>query len=254
MLPLHRAKGSEVAKYLIDLYPESIKVNNCSGSLPLEFASYYGNLEHIKHMIELYPESILPKNCNGCLPLHSACHDSSSLEVVHCLVQQYRPALEAKCSDGGLPLQCAVQRYYQSLDVLKYLVEGYPDALKVKDDKGCIPLQYACCERATLPVIQYLVQKPPDGIKELKYILNHYVKSWVKSYSTIRWVRVGKHILLRFLVDQKRVALVEIGVLTVGERKKRKVLSRCEPSEWELMKFIFVDLPEGNFASIMLFL
>jgi len=52
-----------------------------------------------------------------------------------------------------------------SLEVLQYLVELSPDKVKVQCKYGWLPLHNACMHQAPLEVIQYLVEQFPDSVK-----------------------------------------------------------------------------------------
>jgi hypothetical protein len=98
-----------------------------------------------------------------------------------------------------------------SLKVVKYLVWRFPEALKELDNKGKTPLSLAL------------------------FVLH----SWIKSYMTIRCVRVGEHFLLRSLVANQRATQKDLIV---------------EKDERDLLNFLYQTSPDGIFGLIMSYL
>jgi hypothetical protein len=146
-------------------------------------------------------------------------------------VEQNPESVKEKNKDGSLPLHAACHNK-ASLDVVQYLVEQYPDSIYVKDKWGPTPLNAAeRCVRS--------------------YGAHEEVVNWLNSYLTSRWVRAGKLILLRALVDQGRARLMETSHSLIADGKNGTFgTSR----DLDLIDFLFRTSPDGIFASIMLYL
>ena len=78
-LPIHYAvkyKSTAFCKELIDVYPESLRIESYGGWLPIHLACRYGNqvdtADTIQYMLEMDPELINAENSNGWLPIHLA--------------------------------------------------------------------------------------------------------------------------------------------------------------------------------------
>ncbi len=286
LLSLHWAcKGNaslEVIQYLVEKYPDSIKVKDMDQRLPLHWAcKSKASLEVMQYLVEQYPASI-KMECNGWLPLHLACCENASLDVVQYLVEEYPDAakiqncfrgsrhkmgccnvsLDAfvkwdsrfKENEGHLPLHWACMRD-APLDVVQYLVRQNPDSIKGKTRLGQLPLHYAVV--ASPKLVRFLVRMYPEAVEEsdllnvtpLALSGNHELKSWMGSYSKIRWVRAGDYILLRALVDQGRASLKMSHSLVAESKRKFQTIG-----EWDLLEFVFLTLPEGVFAVMMSYL
>ncbi len=95
------------------------------------------SLEFVQYLVEQYPDSVKVKDDEGLLPLHHACFTKTSLEVIRYLVEQCPDSIKGKICTGIIPLHCALEA---SLEVVQFLVRTYPESIKEPDNYEETPL------------------------------------------------------------------------------------------------------------------
>jgi ankyrin repeat protein len=131
-IPLHAACGAfeigggwspEVIQYLVDQWPESVKVASNSGDLPLHRAcSNQALLAVVQYLVEQWPESVKRADNYGWLPLHYACTNQTPLAVVQYLVEQWPESVQHRTARGKTPLDIANLPVAQAdIDVTNWL-------------------------------------------------------------------------------------------------------------------------------------
>ena len=173
--PLHLAceKGAQtgVIPYLVEQWPDVVRLRDSQGCLPLHNACYYVEqtlqLEDIQSLVEEWPDSVKHRSrVNGATPLHYACGKKTDIGVatglVQYLMEQWPGAVRVTDWDGRLPLHNACmdhQSYNQyendkartPLEDIQRLVEQWPGAVEVRTknwryrrgDTSMSPLSYA---------------------------------------------------------------------------------------------------------------
>eukprot|EP00590_Aulacoseira_subarctica_P003828 CAMPEP_0172419350 /NCGR_PEP_ID=MMETSP1064-20121228/5771_1 /TAXON_ID=202472 /ORGANISM="Aulacoseira subarctica , Strain CCAP 1002/5" /LENGTH=403 /DNA_ID=CAMNT_0013158777 /DNA_START=154 /DNA_END=1365 /DNA_ORIENTATION=+ len=95
-------------------------------------------IEVVETWLKLSPETARVKDDIGMLPLHFACYEAP-LKTVMALVEAYPKSVEKTMDYGDLPLHFACGQSYPtlplSLDVLSFLLEAYPQSIDVEDNK-----------------------------------------------------------------------------------------------------------------------
>jgi ankyrin repeat protein len=139
----------EVARYLVQQCPQSLRHQDAAGRLPLHAALYYGApVELAWLLVEEYPASLQIKDAQGRLPVHVAAAAGSPLGLLRGLMDLCPASLHVEDATGGLPLHLAViaarRRSRQTAEAaVGLLVERYPLALRVADSQGRLPLHWA---------------------------------------------------------------------------------------------------------------
>jgi ankyrin repeat protein len=113
----------ELVRYLIHLYPGSLKVKMLSGSVPLQLAvKTKANVSVVKALYSAGVSFSNLSNKNGNTLLHDAVAHQSSLDVVRFLVDENSEAISAKNSFGNIPLHCAVLGQARS-EIIEFLLK-----------------------------------------------------------------------------------------------------------------------------------
>jgi ankyrin repeat protein len=139
----------EVARYLVQQCPQSLRHQDASGRLPLHAALHYGApVELAWLLVEEYPASLQIKDAQGRLPVHVAAACGVPLGLLRGLIDMGPASLHVEDAAGGLPLHLAVitarRRSRQTAEAaVGLLVERYPLALRVADAQGRLPLHWA---------------------------------------------------------------------------------------------------------------
>jgi len=159
-LPIHPAAGGQsfdFCKVLIDLYPESLKVEGRDGYLPVHHAvsqpdyNYQDDVvDTIQYMLDLYPETINARDNTGRLPIHKAAQGERA-ETVELLLKHDSSAASKKTTnnesnDESLPLHLACSTWYgnkANLEVAQALYDAFPKAIGVCNGTGKTPIDLA---------------------------------------------------------------------------------------------------------------
>jgi ankyrin repeat protein len=172
-LPLHTAliynASDDVINILCKVYPQATAVKKRQGDLPLHLALEQNASSHIIIMLlQAYPKAIEVQNKEERLPLHITLRCKASIDVFTMIFQAYPKAIEVPNKYGRLALHTALV-HNASTDVFQMLLEAYPEAAELQSYKGCLPLHYACrypmyCHKDFLNRLNLLVSAYPEGI------------------------------------------------------------------------------------------
>jgi ankyrin repeat protein len=93
----------------------------------------------VKRLLQLAPDTIKVQNIGGRLPLHIALIFKVSSAVIYMLFNAHPKAVEVQDNGGYLPLHFAL-RYNASSNVIKMLVDAFPGSTTIKNNDGEVPL------------------------------------------------------------------------------------------------------------------
>jgi len=183
-LPLHYASGnpnvgSDTIAFLLDAWPDSIRVRDKYGRIPLHAACGTHDVKHevITLLMTKWPDALQsPSSYQGDLPLHLACRIQSPQEVLQSLVSACPETLCIPNHHGEVPLHLAClqpsRSHYgrcrgeRSLNKIRFLVESCPASLRIQTKEGLLPLHYACRDSSTPEeILEYLIQQFPEAIR-----------------------------------------------------------------------------------------
>jgi ankyrin repeat protein len=122
----------------------------------------------VERLLQLAPDTVKVPNTIGWLPLHTALNCEASHDTIKMLLQAYPKAAEVQGCNGWLPLHIALCEN-ASIDVIKMLLKAYPQGAEVADKYGCLPLHYACqyptdYHEDFLARLSLLISAYPEGI------------------------------------------------------------------------------------------
>jgi len=206
-LPLHAACTNprvelELLELLVQEYPEALKTFDKMGAVPLHL-SIQRKLpaDAVLFLIEQAEGAVRTREAATMMyPLHLACKAGSEMEIMETLLDIYPRAIDAVdkkgntifhvacmartltpefceklleyCSyetiqeaneDGSLPLHLAVQNR-ASMPVLQLIIDYYPEALDIKDEKGNTPMHKAFQTTTEMHVLVRLAQQNPHAM------------------------------------------------------------------------------------------
>ena len=110
----------EIAFFLLERWPEGVKVKNKYGMLPIHYACQIktATLQHFQSLVEPYPEGVKVTTKNGRqLPLHIACFDAPP-DVVQYLIEKYPESINIVDGAGWLPLHVVAINSTESIPSL----------------------------------------------------------------------------------------------------------------------------------------
>jgi len=181
----------DIARLLIDAYPDSLRQNNSVGKSPLHLAtslsspalcqlivSYdldlvklptrYGHLpihiacahnagiDTVRYLLELFPDSIRIRDCGGCHPIHihiDYYNGKDQCQILRFLLERHPDSASEPITasviegwgdpnyEGRLPLHLACIRGLCLKDLMM-VFNAYPEAINIKDGTGKIPSDY----------------------------------------------------------------------------------------------------------------
>jgi ankyrin repeat protein len=212
LLPLHlvcknrfssQKEVEEELKYLIEIFPEGVRVNSPSYGLPIHCAAKRGNLNTVKYLESLYPESIefnneslgLPFNRaaskemfqylliqryqeyfnkRGIFPPHAIFQDRTIMKKAKVILRLFshfpfyiRDTNSYTNKQGVTPLHLAVADTDVEASFVETLIGMMnSEAVRTPDYQGSIPLHYALRHGAFPDVVKLLLNLYPKG----KYI------------------------------------------------------------------------------------
>ena len=135
----------EFCRLLIEAYPGSERMTNFGGMLPFHFACQYNTVTTAKYLYQLYPESINVATGFGRYPIHYAImglkkredRPETAIELVEFLIDS-EPNVVSQQFQGKLPLYWVckwatdeslwLNVYY--LKILQILYDAYPEAVE----------------------------------------------------------------------------------------------------------------------------
>lgn len=97
-----RRGGVDMARSLLDVYPQAISTSDDEGNLPLHMAAQHGSIELIKYLHSLHPIAASAPNTEGLLPMHfAALRKDKDIEVVNFLTEMNTDENAAKFVPSG---------------------------------------------------------------------------------------------------------------------------------------------------------
>ncbi len=157
----------EIIQVIYDDYPESIRIEDSGGQLPLHYccrgdAYERGALKMLKLLLEGYPEGVRHADRHGRLPIHHAARHRSS-EFCRVLIEAYPGSEQMSSLSGFLPLHYAC--CYNTAATVECLHILYPDAINHATTNGDHPIHLATVRSSKR---DYLA----DGVETVQYLLD----------------------------------------------------------------------------------
>ncbi len=163
--------NEDILKYLIQQYPEALKLPNKFGFLPIHKAAMCKHCDGdtLKALIDANPAGLLVKNREGSTPLHLAIAGRQpQLQTVGMLLRTQPKAAKVKDRHGRVPMHLLAAGYVppesekaDRMRIFDLLLEAFPDACKIADIDGNLPLHY-----------QAMKDKPSNEILNLLLFAN----------------------------------------------------------------------------------
>ena len=141
----YNSKCYELCRILHDLDPALVQTANYGGRLPIHSACFYGNVDTAKYLLQVYPESINIPNGHGFYPLHMLVHGRSPTEnqlaLAKFLIEKDSGTLSSRNLRGSVPMHIACER--SPFGIVQFLFDAYPEAVSSYNSRGRTPLDLA---------------------------------------------------------------------------------------------------------------
>ena len=132
---------TDVVDVLIEAYPESLKIEDDDGLLPIHhlLAGRWGEniVEMTSKLLGQYPESVVAATKSGELPLHIASKRTESVGVVKALLC-FPDACMYRDNSGKFPLDHALDSRDPNHNIVQLLTEQHPVLLSFPDRNGAL--------------------------------------------------------------------------------------------------------------------
>jgi ankyrin repeat protein len=156
-----------VLKLLLQIAPETLKVQNVDGQFPLHTAcEREASLNVITILLDKYPEAAHYKDKHNCTPLHYVVGGYAQYSLVEKLLKIAPDAIKVQNGNGNYPLHIACS-FQAPFDVVKMLLDIHPEASEIRDDivhdNGYLPLHNAIYTGASHAVVKVLLEANPNA-------------------------------------------------------------------------------------------
>lgn len=158
----------KVIQYLVDKYgPEEIRAVDLQGSTLLHTLCRSSvqsiSQDVFKYVLDLYPESVKTRDRHGVFPFYFCANSVQEVPILQMLLDANPSAIRNKDNTywGQLPLHWAVSRSRDRVpaaEKVDFLVNSYPEALHVRDKNGMTPLELAISENMPTEIIELLTR------------------------------------------------------------------------------------------------
>ena len=152
---------------LYDASPDAMRAIDKFGFHAIHFACYVGCYDVCSYILQVYPQCVKIKTSSGVLPLCAAVVNSSSrsTEIVQLILDLYPEAVRVADDDGILPIHKASQ--FGTLDTVQLMYCAYKDGIMIPDGEGLLPMHYAGqrdkSREDNVEVLQFLLEKNEIG-------------------------------------------------------------------------------------------
>mmetsp|Transcript_7558 Transcript_7558/g.10973 ORF Transcript_7558/g.10973 Transcript_7558/m.10973 type:complete len:398 (+) Transcript_7558:103-1296(+) len=153
----------DLLKTFIKIAPESVKLQDSNGLLPLHYACRYKpSLDIVWMLLEAYPRGAKMRDNYGNLPLsirddndmlclHHACHTGAPTKLLQLLVESYPEGCTHADHEGKRPWQ---------------ILRENGAAARADRDNGMFPLHHACRDGASLEFLKLLLDAYPECVSK----------------------------------------------------------------------------------------
>ena len=161
-----------VVKVFIDSFPDSLRVEDNNGYLPLHHFCINKNLDEevalkiLKLLVKSCPDSVRHTTRRGNLPIFLAVGHLKSPKFCRILIDAY-PGSErmAHNGDGAIPFHMAC--LYNNVAAAKFFHKVYPDSINVASTNGFYPIHWAIVamrsgNSAAIEMVQFLLDCDPN--------------------------------------------------------------------------------------------
>ena len=177
-LPLHlhcrrRNASAEVARLLIDAYPEGIRAQDHQDDswTPLHCACSHPDLELLQVLVNADTFVTKIRSRTGETPLHVLCRQRPAdghLSAVRLLLEAAPEVAGWKSVDASLtPLHILCRYRLASVSIIQAVLDACPKSAGIADANGYLSIHHACEVGADPAIVKCLIDVFPDGAKAM---------------------------------------------------------------------------------------
>jgi ankyrin repeat protein len=190
----------DVILLVICAYPDALK---CKDELYLDLPLHQECRNQcrsaiLSKCIELYPESLYVQNHYDTLPIHLLLsNNTASVEDTLMVIEKYPEALQHRNSSGNLPLHVECLHRCRSAIISK-CVELYPESLSISNKKDCLALHLLLSNPASsVEDALMMIDKCPEAVQFLEnssimYVIDKYLPIHLECKNRCRPAIISK--------------------------------------------------------------
>jgi len=237
-LPIHTAASGQsfdFCKVLIDLYPESLKVEGRDGYLPVHYA--VSKPDTIQYLLEICPETINARDNAGRLPIHIAA-EGKRADIVELLLNHDPSAASTRTSNpsNNLPLHLAARAKHEHMEVAEVLFDAYPESMNISNGNGKTPLDLAWEEETRQ-------RRDPNESKVVNFLLTQqaYARQAqdIKTKTTFdKYDWLSLHCALKDNASLGSIKLLVEALRSVGHTDPLPLDTACELCSVKVVRYL----------------
>jgi len=244
----------EIITQLLDSEPSSIRYVDDQGRTLLARACGIRGVDSLFEVIQLllnaWPEALMIGDESGCLPVHCICcnsglGDSTSLDLLHLLIDDDATSLRIVDDYGFIPLHYAVF-FNQSTDFCKELTGLYPQSVWAESSDGDLPIHFAA-GGGRVDIVRHLLKVCPESV----HVTNN--KGYLPIHMIARFPRISEAITPEGYVEVLELLLeYDPNAASVAESEKLSLplhLACAAYSKYlPVVKLLFDQYPKAIWA------
>jgi ankyrin repeat protein len=147
-------------------YPEAIGQEDPWVGTPLHYACYHNaGYNVVEYLVQKFPEAVRVTNYSHQTPVHMACmSDKISLDVVELLLEHYPTAAQLADQDGYTPFHLACL-HGAPKELLHLLIRTSPSVIRMSTRSLQKALHVTCLHAPLLETVQLLLKRDPSSVR-----------------------------------------------------------------------------------------
>jgi hypothetical protein len=147
-------------------YPEAIGQEDPWVGTPLHYACYHNTgIQVVEYLVQKFPEAVRVTNYSHQTPVHMACMSNQiSLPVVELLLEHYPTAAQLADQDGYTPFHLACLHGAKT-ELLQLLMQTSPSVIRMSTRALQKALHVACLHAPITETVELLLRRDPSCVR-----------------------------------------------------------------------------------------
>jgi hypothetical protein len=147
-------------------YPEAVGQEDPWVGTPLHYACYHNaGIQVVEYLVQKFPEAVRVTNYSHQTPVHMACmSDQISLPVVELLLEHYPTAAQLADQDGYTPFHLACL-HGANTELLQLLIQTSPSVIRMNTRALQKALHVTCLHAPITETVELLIRRDPACVR-----------------------------------------------------------------------------------------
>jgi hypothetical protein len=147
-------------------YPEAVGQEDPWVGTPLHYACYHNaGIQVVEYLVQKFPEAVRVTNYSHQTPVHMACmSDQISLPVVELLLEHYPTAAHLADQDGYTPFHLACL-HGAKMELLQLLIQTSPSVIRMNTRALQKALHVTCLHAPITETVELLLRRDPACVR-----------------------------------------------------------------------------------------